>query len=113
MSSIHATQVKGARNQTLFLEVNERVEGLQDRSSPSNGIDFICECFLDDCLVTLTLTHHEYLAVRSESAWFFVAPDHVDERIEKVLGRRSTYWIVEKIDAAELPRLDSNQQPSG
>jgi hypothetical protein len=89
MSSVQPIHVKGARNQSLFR--------LQDASLPSSQIDFVCECYRDECLVALTLTHHEYLAVRSDPAWFFVAPAHVDERIEKVLGKRSTYWIVAKI----------------
>src|SRR5687768_17365394 len=98
MSGIHAIQVKGARNQSLFLEASA--------SLPSSQIDFICECSQDECVVPLTLTHHEYLAVRSEPAWFFVAPAHVDERIEKVLGKRSTYWIVAKIEAGKHAEVE-------
>lgn len=101
MASIQEIQVKAARNQSLFREVNDRVDELKNAWLPTTEIDFVCECFQDDCFVPLTLTHHEYLAIRSEPAWFFVAPGHVDERVETILGKRATYWIVEKIEAGK------------
>jgi hypothetical protein len=100
MLSNHAIQVKGARTQSLFREVNDRVASLQNAWPPQTEIDFVCECYEDDCFDRLTLSHESYLSVRAHPARFLVAPGHMDDRIEIVVGRQSTHWVVEKVEAA-------------
>jgi hypothetical protein len=96
----HAIQVKGARNQALFREVNDRVETLNNSwSSISSTIEFICECSDDSCFKPLSLTTDDYRAIRADPARFFVAPEHVDPRIEDVIRTEPSYWVVEKIES--------------
>jgi hypothetical protein len=109
----HQSQVRGARNQSLFREVNERVETL--RAGSGNGIgaiDFCCECADTDCALPMPMTLDEYETVREYPSRFAVLPSHVYEDIEIVVERTDRFWIVEKIeDAAQVaatldPRAD-------
>lgn len=96
----HALQVKGARNQSLFREVNERVESLSNGWAPAAAVDFICECSDEGCIRRVTIESDDYRAIRSSGAQFFVAPGHVDLRIELVVRKTPTHWVVEKIESA-------------
>jgi hypothetical protein len=109
----HQSQVRGARNQSLFREVNERVETLQAGSGNGIGaIDFCCECADTDCALPMPMTLDEYETVREYPSRFAVLPSHVYEDIEIVVERTDRFWIVEKIeDAAQVaatldPRAD-------
>jgi hypothetical protein len=96
----HDAQVKAARNQSLFREVNERVEHLQQGWTPVSEIDFVCECADDTCTVPVSLTIAEYERVRERAERFFVLPEHVYEEVEVVVAMNDRYWTVEKIEAA-------------
>jgi hypothetical protein len=93
-------QERAAKNQSVFREVNERIEGLQDRP-PTVYEAFICECCLDGCSETISLTIEEYEGIRSHPARFAVMPGHVDPKVEVVVdspdGRCE---VVEKIERA-------------
>ena len=89
-------QVRVGRNQSLFREVNERIEGLKRDSSPETEIDFICECFIDTCFEPLSVTVAEYERVRARPDTFLVRPEHVDLSAEDVAERKNGYWIVAK-----------------
>jgi len=93
-----------ARNETLFREVNERIEqavGSLGRDD-SHVYEFFCECSNADCTLLLPLTIAEYEAVRSDPRQFIVAPGHELPEIENVVARNRGYQIVLKTgDAAE------------
>ena len=97
--------VKGARNQALWREVNERIEKIAASDGPP---EFICECANMDCLETLQLTITEYEAVRESPVRFPVTRGHVYPDFERVVEENERYAIVEKFGtAAELAeRLD-------
>jgi hypothetical protein len=99
--ALREIQLRGAQNQSLFRDVNARVEELKGASLPRTEIDFVCECADESCFVPVTLTQDEYLSIRSKAARFFVVPEHVDARIERVVSKHPTYWIVEKIEAGK------------
>jgi hypothetical protein len=91
---------RAARNESLFREINERIE-------PSNAAhlwvdppyaDWVCECAREECAVPVQLTVQEYEAVRAEPARFLVAPseEHVSPDVEHVVTRDDRYWVVEK-----------------
>jgi hypothetical protein len=92
-------QERGARNQALYREHNERTEAHNrahhwvDPPMP----DWVCECTFD-CEEPVQMTIAEYEAVREEPTHFLVAPspDHVLEAIENVVARHDRYWTVEK-----------------
>jgi len=115
--ALREIQLRGAHNQSLFRDVNARVEELKGASLPLTEIDFVCECADESCFVPVTLTHDEYLSIRSKAARFFVVPEHVDARIERVVSKGPTHWIVEKIEAgravAEAVAAADPEQPGG
>lgn len=94
-----------AAAQRLSREVNERILEMPHRPPAIYEI-FICECCLDGCTDTVSLTTEEHGAIRRHSARFVVKPGHVDRRVERVVGPASArYEVVEKIDrGAELAR---------
>ena len=95
-------QERAAKNQSLFREVNERIEELA-------FTEFICECCLDGCEDKVSLTHSEYEEIRGHPTWFVVLPGHVDPKVEAVVfGAGDRYEVVEKVErAAEVAaRLD-------
>jgi hypothetical protein len=84
-----------ARRQTLFREVNERIEELTDGEDRS--IQILCECSDTDCLVTLELSKEDYERVRLVPTWFAIEQGHEIAEIERVVGEFNGYAVVEKI----------------
>lgn len=99
---------RGARTQSLFRDVNERVKAINESFSLVVPLgDWICECSNHDCSDRIDLTLPEYEAVRSDATQFCVAPDgsHVDLAIEAVINEYDRFWVVEKKGvAAEVAR---------
>jgi hypothetical protein len=101
-------EAKGARTQSLFRDINERVREINhafDLVLPLG--DWVCECANDRCTERLYVAHDEYERVRSDGATFIVMPSemHVDTAIEDITERTDEYWVVEKRDgAAEMAR---------
>lgn len=94
---------RAAKNQSLFREVNERIEPLNQSFSPSNRLnEFLCECANETCSEHVSMTVEEYEAVRASSEQFAVMPDdaHVWPDVERVVDRHDRYWVVEKLDYA-------------
>jgi hypothetical protein len=96
----HEIQVRIARNQSLFREVNERVEHLQKAWAPVSEIDFICECADETCTAPITMTVAEYEFVRQRSNRFAIVAEHVYPEAEIIVAKNDRYWTVEKIEAA-------------
>jgi hypothetical protein len=94
-----------ARNETLFREVNERIEAGQWPTRRDEPVAFRCECGSLACnsLVELTLPAYEH--VRASATHFVLVSGHELPAIERVLERSATYVVVEKVgDAAEVVR---------
>lgn len=87
-----------ARNETLFREVNERIEiavgrlGRQDE----HVYEFICECSNADCNLLLPMQLTEYEGIRRSPTLFIVAPGHELPEIETVVLQRGAYQVVTK-----------------
>lgn len=96
-------EARAARNENLFREVNDAIEGLQeqlgdvDESSPAQ---FICECSRYQCTDRVTLTLSEYEEVRADETHFVLLPGHLDPEIERVVRRTDQYVVVEKFGLA-------------
>jgi hypothetical protein len=103
---VSASEERVARNEALFRELNERVEGL---AADSPRIDFVCECGHLDCLKRLALTRTTYEQVRSDPRRFVVAPGHENVEIERVVARLGGYFVVEKV--AEAARVAIEHDP--
>src|SRR3954453_5821745 len=98
-----AREARAARNQSLFREINERIEDLTPGFGSALPVDeWICECANDACTERVQMSAAEYEAVRSSGDRFFVAPsdDHVWPDVEEVTARNDRYWIVEKVGQA-------------
>ena len=109
-SDPHDQRQRAARNQSLFREVNEKIESLS-RGSSSAFHEFSCECAEQGCVESVPLTLEEYEYIRRNPTHFLVRPGHVYRDVEHVVetdGDGSRYEIVEKQgEAGRLPvRLD-------
>lgn len=100
--------VKRARTESLFRDVNERIaESAQ--VFDADRTQFVCECSDPNCTHRLAATLDEYEGVRADGATFMLTPGHAETDIERVLEDRGRYQIVEKVQKtvrATVRRLD-------
>jgi hypothetical protein len=89
-------QVRAAKNQSLFREVNERIEELRPGETL---VEFACECTNTECTASLTLSDDEYESVRRFPTHFIVMPGHELDEVERVVQRNERYEVVEKFGA--------------
>jgi len=88
-----------AENQTLFREINDRIEaGAEAHGSDPHAYEFVCECSSLDCFERLELTLHEYSRVREGNQRFAVLSGHEVPGAEVVVERRGDVAIVERRD---------------
>lgn len=85
-----------ARNETVFREVNEQIEGLNALGDDLPTFGIVCECGSHDCAAVLTVTKAEYEAVRAQSDRFLVQRGHQIAEIEDVVERRAAFDVVDK-----------------
>src|SRR3954452_10004980 len=94
-------QVRAAQNQSLFREVNERVEELNEGFGMILPMgQWVCECAEDTCIARMELTIPEYEAVRQHPMRFPVLPGHEQLDVERVVERHERYIVVSKLDKA-------------
>jgi thioredoxin-related protein len=109
-----------ARNQSLFREVNERIQYLAEVNERIGYVaegatsEFVCECSNTECISTIELTVAEYERVRSNPTWFVIKRDHDLAQIERVVSRDDGFAVVEKLIAEEYmqetdPRSDRSE----
>jgi hypothetical protein len=89
-----------ALNETIFRDVNERVEEvlLTLEPAPPKALEIFCECGRADCLEKITVPLSEYEDVRSRPERFLTAPGHNVPDVEDVVAQRAGYWVVEKLE---------------
>ena len=100
-------QLRAARNQSLFREVNERIEGLNEGFGVILPMgEWVCECADEGCVERMDLTVEEYEAIRQHPNRFPVLPGHEQLEVERVVERHRSYLVVEKTDeeAEEVAR---------
>ena len=91
-------KARAGRNQALFREVNERLEGLAEAfQHVSETSTFACECADLSCNAMIDLRLSEYEAVRSHPNKFVVLPGHVYPDVEEVVAEDDRYVIVSKL----------------
>ena len=107
-----------ARNQSLFREVNERIQYLGEVNASIGYVaegatsKFECECSNTECISTIELTVVEYERVRSNPTWFAIKPDHDLAQTERVVSRDDGYAVVEKLILEEYMR-ESDSRSDG
>jgi hypothetical protein len=98
---VDARNERLAKNEILFREINERIEGIaQGQGVDDHVFDFICECPDAACTLRLPLTLKLYEATRSDPEAFIVAPGHDCPEIEAVALRGPGYQVVRKVGVA-------------
>jgi hypothetical protein len=105
MAAENGNRAAGERqvhNEALFREVNEHIERVgKEAGFGSDGqLDFTCECVVEDCIATLSLSVDEYEAVRIDATHFFLRPGHENLDVERVVDRNDRYVVVEKFGEA-------------
>jgi hypothetical protein len=88
--------VKRARTEALFRDVNERIAESAQRFE-ADTTQFVCECADPNCAHRLQVTLEEYEDVRSDGTTFMLEPGHEQDDIERVVERRGRFHIVEKV----------------
>lgn len=101
MATDSQKQLAGARTQSLFREVNERIETISSEHRVVDG-EILCECANSGCIETIALTLDEYEAIRSMPTHFFVVPGHEVPEIERVVTVSERYVVVEKVGEAGI-----------
>ncbi len=103
-----------AKTEALFRSVNERIAETAERFE-SEEAEFVCECSDTACIERVEARLDDYEQVRSDGTHFLLVPGHEDTRIERVVGRRRRYAIVEKWHrsvARHVRRFDPRGQPA-
>ena len=97
---LNERQVRAAKNQSLFREVNEKLEGLaQAFALFAETSSFACECADTKCVARIELSLSQYEQIRSASNRFAVLPGHVYPDVERIVAEHETFCVVEKIGA--------------
>ena len=91
--------LRAVRNQSLYREVNERMESLNRAFEElvDAGSSWVCECADTDCTVQLTVPLAEYEELRTHPDRFAVFPGHVYPEVERVVVQREGYVVVAKL----------------
>jgi hypothetical protein len=100
--TVRDRQVRAARNQSKWREINE-LALTNKRTEDPTFRTFACECADESCSEELSLTPEEYEAVRRRPDHFIVQAGHVVPDVERVVTNGADgarYQIVEKLGAA-------------
>ena len=96
-TEIDARRLRAAKNQSLFRDVNERIEDISESFDGTGLLHFICECAHDNCTERLEMTHSEYEAVRRVPTHFAVKRGHEISGVEEIVDSNERYVVVVKL----------------
>ena len=86
-------EVRQAKNQAVFREINERIAELAERFRDED-MQIICECASVGCIERIQVAVHEYARVRQFSDWFLITPGHIVPDTEQVMEHHDGYDII-------------------
>ena len=104
-TDLDASRLRAAENQSLFRDMNERIEELSENLEARAMIGFVCECALKDCVEPLEMTHGEYEVLRRVPTHFAVKSGHEIEGVEEIVDYTDRYVVVEKLGVGGLRAL--------
>jgi hypothetical protein len=99
-----------AKNESLFRDVNERIEALEQEFGSTDKSEFVCECDRIDCSDRFEMTLPEYEELRSDPTTFAVLPGHEWPEVEDVVAERTGYVVVRKREG-EPARIATQDAP--
>lgn len=105
-SDVEAQQVRLAKNEHVFREINENIRDAAKTPCPGHRFEFLCECSDTSCRAHLQMTLGEYEELRRRSDYFAVLPRHEDAEVEVVVERTDRFLIVEKVEAGRTAAAD-------
>jgi hypothetical protein len=107
-------QRRKTANELVFREVNERIEGLQQRYAITDRepLQIVCECDRLECALVLTVAIDAYERVRADGRCFFVAVGHEDTSVEDIMDSGGDYLVVRK-RPGEPARIAEENDPRG
>jgi hypothetical protein len=92
-----ARTVRAAENQSIFRDVNERIEELNQQHGVVGGVgEWVCECADTSCTERISMTPAEYERMRAHPNRFAVAPGHVLPDVEHVVDETDRFVLVSK-----------------
>jgi hypothetical protein len=105
---------RAAENQSIFREINERVQEINDGFGTVLPMhDWVCECDDVQCTERLAMTVAEYEAVRAHPRRFAVLAGHVTPEIEDVVATSERFVVVEKIGVAAALAQEHDPRTDG
>jgi hypothetical protein len=115
-SETDVRRVRAAKNQSVFRDVNERIEHISeafDLATPT--LDFICECAEETCAERIEMSKAEYEALRRVPTHFAVKPGHEIEGVEEIVDSRDHYVVVAKLGVGgeTAAKLDPRSRHDG
>ena len=84
--------LRRAKNETIFREVNERVVRVRD----GDEIDVLCECGTADCTQSVRVPLEDYEAIRADPTAFVVVPGHENPDVDRVRAEGPGFLVVTK-----------------
>jgi hypothetical protein len=95
-------RVRAAKNQSVFRDVNERIEKISESFDlgDSDIRLFVCECAHVTCQERFEMSDAEYEAVRRVPTHFAIKPGHEIKDVEEVVDSTERYVVVAKIGVA-------------
>ena len=100
-----------AINETRSRQTNEWIEAANDRFGANNPMDeYRCECSDGMCADVVSLTRIEYEAVRADSVRFFIATNHENPELDRVIAEYDRYSVVSKVPG-EPARIAMSSDP--
>jgi hypothetical protein len=115
MTELSDRATRAAKNQSLFREINERIESLNEAFGDILPVsEWVCECADDTCVERFVMTVEAYEKIRAHPARFPILPGHEVPGVERVVERHEGYVVVEKLGEAKAiatsldPRSDGS-----
>jgi hypothetical protein len=100
-----------AINETRSRQTNEWIQEANDKFGAENLMDeYRCECSDGQCVGVVSLTRPEYEAVRADGLRFFIALNHENPEIDRLVASHERYSIVAKLPG-EPARIALDSDP--
>jgi hypothetical protein len=112
-SSSNQRELRIAKTEALFRDVNERIAETSERFDSDAGV-FMCECADPACAQRFEVSLAEYEDVRKDPTTFVLNPDHVTPDVETIIRHGRGYAVVRKFDAVVsriVKKLDPRARP--
>jgi hypothetical protein len=105
-----ARQERRAKNESLFRDVNERIQEFELEVGTAELSAFICECDDLTCAERFEMSAAEYERLRADATTFAVVPGHESPDVEDVVAEAAGYYVVRK-HAGDPARLAIEDAP--